>query len=154
MPAQTSAALLVYRRRDGDPEFLLGHMGGPFWAKKDAGAWSIPKGLVEPGETLEAAARREFAEEVGLTPPGVLASLSPVKLKGGKTICAFLGEADLALADASFGRFTMEWPPRSGRTSAFPEVDRVAYFPLAEALDRVSPGQRPILEEAAVLLTP
>ncbi|MGA0601282.1 NUDIX domain-containing protein [Caulobacter sp. KR2-114] len=149
MPVQTSAALLVHRRRDGVVQFLLGHMGGPFWAHKDAGAWSIPKGLVEPGEALEAAARREFAEELGLAPPPDLAPLSPVTLKGGKTIHAFLGEADLDLSAARFGTFVMEWPPRSGRTAEFPEVDRAAYLPLDEALAKVSPGQRPILQAAA-----
>lgn len=152
MPAPTSAALLVYRRRDGVPEFLLGHMGGPFWAGKDAGAWSIPKGLQEAGEALEAAARREFAEELGLQPPPDLTPLSPVKLKGGKTVCGFLGQADLDLTTARFGDFTMEWPPRSGRMARFPEVDRAAYFRLEEALAKVSPGQRPILQEAAVLV--
>jgi len=152
MPAPTSAALLVYRRRDDGLEYLLGHMGGPFWRGKDAGAWSIPKGLVEPGEALEAAARREFAEELALAPPAVLTPLAPVKLKGGKTIHPFLGEADLDLSAARFGTFTTEWPPRSGRTAEFPEVDRTAYLPLAEALAKVSPGQRPILEEAARLL--
>ena len=154
MPAQTSAALLVYRRRDGGPQFLLGHMGGPFWAAKDAAAWSIPKGLVDPGEALEAAARREFTEELGLAPPPDLTPLEPVKLKGGKTICAFLAEADLDLSAAVFGTFTMEWPPRSGRTAEFPEVDRAEYLPFAEALAKVSPGQRPILQEAAGRLGP
>ena len=140
---EISAALLVWRRREGGPQFLLAHPGGPFWRNRDEGAWSIPKGLVETGEDQRAAALREFQEETGLPP------MSPCRVRSGKTVLAWLGEADLDLSAARFGLFEMEWPPRSGRRMRFPEIDRLAYFPLAEALAKLVPGQRPIVLEAA-----
>jgi predicted NUDIX family NTP pyrophosphohydrolase len=144
-----SAALLVWRRRGGEVEFLLAHPGGPFWRGKDAGAWSIPKGLVEDGEDGLAAAFREFREEVGVAVSGEAQPLTPARQKSGKLVLAWLLEADPDLAAAASGTFEMEWPPRSGQVRAFPEVDKVAWFRLAEGLGKVHAGQRPILVEAA-----
>jgi len=149
MPIVQSAALLVWRWRDDRPEFLLAHPGGPYWRRRDAGAWSIPKGLIEGDEDPLAAARREFAEETGLAPPDQLESLKPQRQPSGKIVLAWLGQADLDVTQAQSGLFEMEWPPRSGRRTQFPEVDRVAYFFLEEALVKILAGQAPILIEAA-----
>jgi predicted NUDIX family NTP pyrophosphohydrolase len=143
-----SAGLVVWRRGPQGPEILLAHPGGPYWRGKDAAAWSIPKGLVEPGEDLLAAARREFAEELGIGVEGPFAPLAPARQPGGKLVQAWLVEADLDLSDLRSNLFELEWPPRSGRTQAFPEVDRAAYVPAQEALAKVHKGQRPILAEA------
>jgi len=148
MPRETSAGVLAYRRRDGGPQFLLVHPGGPFWAKKDQAAWSIPKGLVEPGEADWAAAQREFAEELGQPIAGEPAALEPCPTSGGKLILAWLVEADLDLSALVSNRFEIEWPPRSGRRASFPEVDRAAYFDAATAAWKIHKGQRPILAEA------
>ena len=145
--AAVSAGVLAWRPRPGGPEFLLVHPGGPYWAGKDEAAWSIPKGLVEADEDSWAAARREFAEELGQPIAGDPVELTPVKASG-KTIHAWLVEADLDLSDLKSNLFEMEWPPRSGRTQAFPEVDQAAYFDGATALTKVHRGQRPILAEA------
>ena len=144
---ETSAGLLAFRRKNG-LEVLLAHPGGPFWAKKDDGFWTIPKGLVEPGEDLIAAARREFTEETNLTASDELIALSPVNQKSGKTIHAFAFETDLDLAQFASNEFQIEWPPRSGRRQRFPEVDRVAYFtlPIAMVKDsqiRACPNRKP-----------
>ena len=144
-----SAGLLVYRFRGGKLEVLLAHPGGPYWRGKDLAAWSIPKGLIGPGENELDAARREFAEEVGLPLPGEAQPLTPCRQPGGKLVLAWMIEADLDLSKAQSELFEMEWPPRSGRLAAFPEVDRVAYFNLEEALTKIHKGQRPILIEAA-----
>lgn len=148
MPREVSAGVLVYRRREGGPEFLLVHPGGPYWARKDEAAWSIPKGLVEAGEDGWAAARREFAEELGQAIAGEAAPLAPCPTAGGKLILAWLVEADLDLTSLASGEFEIEWPPRSGRRAHFPEVDRAAYFDPAAALWKIHKGQRPILVEA------
>jgi predicted NUDIX family NTP pyrophosphohydrolase len=150
---EVSAGLLAYRRKNG-LEVLLAHPGGPFWAKKDDGVWTIPKGLVEPGDALIAAARREFAEETNLTPEGLtdnaeLIALSPVSQKSGKIVHAFAFEADFDLARFASNEFQIEWPPRSGRQQSFPEIDRVAYFTLPIAMVKILPYQRPLLEELA-----
>jgi predicted NUDIX family NTP pyrophosphohydrolase len=147
-----SAGLLIYRWRGPAAEFLLAHPGGLYWRGKDAAAWSIPKGLVEWDEDPLAAARREFAEETGLAVPEAARPLTPCRQPGGKLVITWLAEADLDLAGFHSGLFKMEWPPRSGRTVEFPEVDRVAYFVLTEALTKIHRGQRPILEEAARLI--
>ncbi|MHB8529351.1 MAG: NUDIX domain-containing protein [Caulobacteraceae bacterium] len=144
-----SAALLVWRRRKGRPEFLLAHPGGPYWRGKDQGAWSIPKGLIEEGEDGLRAARREFEEEVGVSVDGAFEPLAPCRQKSGKLILAWMIEADPELAAARSGEFEMEWPPRSGITRSFPEVDKVAWSGLDEGLTKIHPGQRPILLEAA-----
>ena len=146
MAGKTSAGILLFRRSGKVTEVLLGHMGGPFWAKKDAGGWSVPKGEYEPGETPEAAARREFQEELGLpAPEGEYLPLGEVKQSGGKVVTVWAVEGDLDPAQVVPGTFGMEWPPRSGRTQEFPEVDRVAWFGLAEAEEKLLKGQRPFL---------
>lgn len=148
MSGQVSAGVLVWRPGDGGPEVLLVHPGGPYWRGKDAAAWSIPKGLAEPREDLLTAARREFAEELGLTVVGEFEPLTPCRLPGGKRVHAWLIRADLDLSELRSNLFEIEWPPRSGRAQAFPEVDQAAYFPADAALEKIHRGQRPILEEA------
>jgi predicted NUDIX family NTP pyrophosphohydrolase len=148
MPKQ-SAALLLYRRGKAEIEVLLAHPGGPFWAKKDAGAWSIPKGEFLEDEAPLAAARREFAEEIGTWVEGEALALTPLKQPSRKVIHAFAVEHDLDVARIASNTFEMEWPPRSGRRQAFPEVDRAAWLPLSAARRQIQPGQVPILDELA-----
>jgi predicted NUDIX family NTP pyrophosphohydrolase len=127
--AKRSAGILLYRAVRGTTEVLLVHPGGPFWARRDAGAWSVPKGEYEHGEEGRAAALREFEEETGTTlPPGDLIDLGTVKQKGGKVVSAWAAEGDLDADAIRSNTFTMEWPPRSGRTSEFPEIDRAGWF--------------------------
>jgi predicted NUDIX family NTP pyrophosphohydrolase len=152
VPREVSAGVLVFRRAPAGPEFLLVHPGGPYWAKKDAAGWSIPKGLVEPDEETWAAARREFAEELGLAIEGDPEPLTPCLTSAGKLVVAWLAQADLDLTQIRSNAFEMEWPPRSGRRASFPEVDRAGYFDPATALWKVHKGQRPILEEAIARL--
>ncbi|HEY8571788.1 NUDIX domain-containing protein [Phenylobacterium sp.] len=151
---QVSAGVLVWRRGAAGPEFLLVHPGGPFWQEKDAAAWSIPKGLVDEGEEIHAAALREFEEELGQAISGPSEALAPVKLPGGKWVHAWLVEADLDLTDLKSNVFEMEWPPRSGRRTSFPEVDQAAYVPAEQALVKIHKGQRPIIEDALRRLAP
>jgi len=141
-----SAGLLAFRRRNAI-EVLLAHPGGPFWAKKDDGVWTIPKGLVEPGDDLIAAARREFTEETNLTADGELVPLAPVNQKSGKTVHAFAFEADFDLARFASNEFEIEWPPKSGRRQSFPEIDRIAYFALPIAMTKILPYQQPLIRE-------
>jgi predicted NUDIX family NTP pyrophosphohydrolase len=144
---QLSAGILMWRRREsGTIEVLLGHFGGPLWAKRDAGAWAIPKGLVEPGEDFEACARREFEEELGVKPEGALVPLGRIRQKGGKQVEAFALEGDLDADAIVSNGFTLEWPPRSRRFESFPEIDRAAWFTLAEARDKILPSQNAILD--------
>jgi predicted NUDIX family NTP pyrophosphohydrolase len=145
---EISAGLLAYRRKNG-LEVLLAHPGGPFWAKKDDGVWTIPKGLVDPGEDLIAAARREFAEETNLPADTAdkLIALAPVNQNNGKAVHAFAFEADFDLARFASNEFQLEWPPRSGRQQSFPEIDRIAYFTLPIAKVKILLYQRPLLEE-------
>jgi len=150
--AEVSAGVLAWRRGVGGPEFLLVHPGGPFWRGKDEAAWSIPKGLVEPGEDRLEGARREFAEELGQTVHGDFVELAACRTSSGKTIHAWLIEADLDLTHLRSNLFRMEWPPRSGRLESFPEVDRAEYFDPETALWRLHKGQRPILAEAIARL--
>jgi predicted NUDIX family NTP pyrophosphohydrolase len=145
---QISAGLLVFRRGQSGPEFLLVHPGGPYWANRDEGAWSVPKGLIDPGEAPEAAALREFAEETGLKAGGVLTPLTSRRQRSGKLVLCWLSEADLDLGAFASNSFQMEWPPRSGRTISIPECDRAAYFPVDAALGKILPGQRGFIEEA------
>jgi predicted NUDIX family NTP pyrophosphohydrolase len=147
-----SAGLLLYRRREGRLEVFLVHPGGPFWAKKDAGAWSIPKGEHGPEEDPLAAARREFAEETGFTAAGPFLPLTPRKQKSGKVVAAFACEGEADPAALTSNTFTLEWPPGSGNRQEFPEVDRAAWFPLAEARKKIHPGQAGFLEELARLI--
>jgi predicted NUDIX family NTP pyrophosphohydrolase len=145
--AELSAGILMWRRgAAGRIEVLLGHFGGPIWARRDAGAWAIPKGLVEPGEDLEACARREFEEELGQRPEGALTPLGRIRQKGGKSVEAFALEGELDANAIAGNHFTMEWPPKSGRFQSFPEIDRAAWFPLAEAREKILPSQSAILD--------
>ena len=143
---QISAGILVFRRR-GDFEILLAHPGGPFWAKKDAGVWTIPKGLVECGDDIVAAARREFSEETNLVAKGDLIELAPVRQKSGKLLHAFALEEDFDLNAFTSNMFELEWPPRSGRRQNFPEIDRIAYFDLPTAKLKIIPYQLLLLSE-------
>jgi predicted NUDIX family NTP pyrophosphohydrolase len=145
--AKRSAGLLVFRRAGAGIEVLLGHMGGPFWARKDAGAWSIPKGEYDADEPPQAAARREFAEELGMPPPdGPLIELGEVRQAGGKTVSAWAVEGELDPADVVPGTFRLEWPRGSGRMQEFPEVDRVAWFGLDSARAKLVSAQRDLLD--------
>ena len=143
---EVSAGLLAFRRRN-EIEVLLAHPGGPFWAKKDDGAWTIPKGLVESGDEIVAAARREFTEETNLTAYGQLIPLAPVNQKSGKAVHAFAFEADFDLAQFASNEFEIEWPPKSGRRQRFPEIDRIAYFALPAAMTKILVYQPPLLRE-------
>jgi predicted NUDIX family NTP pyrophosphohydrolase len=134
-------------------EVLLGHMGGPFWAKKDAGAWSIPKGEYDGDEEAVAAARREFLEELGLPPPdGDFRALGEVRQPSGKVVIVWAVEGDLDPAAVVPGMFEMEWPPRSGRWQEFPEIDQAGWFPLADAHKKIIAGQREFLDRLAELV--
>lgn len=150
--AKRSAGILLYRIRAGTLEVLLAHPGGPFWAKKDVGAWTIPKGEIGDGEEPEAAARREFHEETGLAVPDELIGLTPVKQRGGKTVLAWAACGDCDAAQIRSNTFSMEWPPRSGHMQDFPEVDRAAWFGLEEARGKMLPAQIPLLDELARLV--
>jgi predicted NUDIX family NTP pyrophosphohydrolase len=143
--ARQSAGILMFRRTGARPEVLLAHPGGPFWAKKDNGAWSIPKGLYEERENPLAAARREFEEETGCIPDGEFVALGTFKQPSNKTIVAWAVESDFDLAKFKSNLFAMEWPPKSGRTRHFPEVDRIAWFEPDEAKRKILKGQAPIL---------
>ena len=140
-----SAGILAFRRKRG-LELLLAHPGGPYWRRKDAGAWSIPKGTVESGNLLTCA-KREFNEETGLTAAGDFIALKPIRQKSGKTVHAFALEGDFDLSRFTSNEFEMEWPPRSGERQSFPEVDRIAYFKVATARRKILPAQRPFIEE-------
>ncbi len=145
--SRTSAGLLLYRRRDGALEVFLVHPGGPFWARKDAGAWSIPKGEIDPMEEPLAAARREFTEETGLSAEGAFRPLAPITQAGGKIVQAWAVEGDVDPADLRSNTFAIEWPPRSGRQQTFPEVDRAAWFPIDVARRKINPAQAALLDE-------
>ena len=147
--AKISAGVLLFRRRPAGVEVLLVHPGGPFWARKDAGAWSIPKGLVNEGEDWLAAAKREFQEETGMAIEGGCFDLGQHKQPGGKTIVAFAREGDFDPASLTSNAFSIEWPPHSGRTAEFPEVDRAAWYSIDEAMKKAAPGQRPIIAALA-----
>ena len=142
-----SAGLLLYRVVDGSVEVLIAHPGGPFWAKKDEGAWSIPKGEYVEGEDPWAAAQREFTEDLGKPPPdGPRIDFPPLKQPSGKIITAFAVRADLDLEGIVSNTFTLEWPKGSGKFREFPEVDRVGWFEVSEARSKLTKGQRPILD--------
>jgi predicted NUDIX family NTP pyrophosphohydrolase len=140
-----SAGILAFRRNRG-LEVLLAHPGGPYWRHKDAGAWSIPKGMVESGSLL-ACAKREFKEETGLSAAGEFIALKPIRQKSGKTVHAFALEGDFDLTGFSSNEFEMEWPPRSGTMQRFPEIDRIAYFKPATARRKILAAQRPFIDE-------
>jgi predicted NUDIX family NTP pyrophosphohydrolase len=145
--ARISAGLLLYRRRGGALEVLLAHPGGPFWARKDAGAWSIPKGEIDPTEEPLAAARREFSEETGVAVEGRFQPLAPITQAGGKVVQAWAVEGDLDPAALRSNTFSIEWPPRSGRQQSFPEIDRAAWFRLEVARKKINPAQVALLDE-------
>jgi predicted NUDIX family NTP pyrophosphohydrolase len=147
--AKRSAGLLIYRRGDGDLRVLLVHPGGPFWARKDVGAWSIPKGLVDENEDELAAAQRETEEELGVKVDGAFARLGDYRQPGGKIVAAWSVEAsnEIDVATIRSNTFTMEWPPRSGSMKDFPEVDRAGWFTLPEAETKILKGQRPMLSD-------
>jgi predicted NUDIX family NTP pyrophosphohydrolase len=146
----TSAGLILFRERDGTLEVLLGHMGGPFWARKDAGAWSIPKGELDDGEEPLAGALREFAEELGHAPPGTpTIELGEIRQRAGKRVVAFAVEGDFDPEQLLPGTFELQWPPGSGRRQSFPELDRVAWFDLPTAKEKIVQSQIPLLERLA-----
>jgi predicted NUDIX family NTP pyrophosphohydrolase len=145
--SEQSAGLLLYRNQKDGPEVFLVHPGGPFWAKKDLGSWSIPKGEFEQEDAL-LAAKREFFEETGLpAPQGEYIALTPVRQKGGKTVHAWAVEGALDVGQIRSNSFEMEWPPRSGRKQAFPEIDRGAWFSVGKALEMINPGQIGLIRE-------
>jgi predicted NUDIX family NTP pyrophosphohydrolase len=154
--APTSAGLLLFRRTpDGGVEVLVAHMGGPFWARKDAGAWTIPKGEPSPGEDLHAAALREFEEELGSPPPESDVpdlDLGTIRQKSGKVVAAWAREGDFDATTAVSNTVEIEWPPRSGRRLEIPEIDRVAWFAPAEAGALVTAGQGQLIERLVALV--
>ncbi|MEW6439959.1 MAG: NUDIX domain-containing protein [bacterium] len=150
--ARQSAGLLLYRRREGRIEVLLVHPGGPFGRKRDAGAWSVPKGEFTSEEDPLDAARREFQEETGLCAAGAFKPLEPVRQAGGKIVYAWAVEGDCDPEAIRSNLFSMEWPPGSGKIKEFPEVDRAEWFALERAVEKIIGGQRPLLEELGRLL--
>ncbi|WP_092528472.1 NUDIX domain-containing protein [Amycolatopsis arida] len=153
MAGTRSAGILLFRRVGDGAEVLLGHMGGPFWARRDDGGWTVPKGEYGPDEEPEAAARREFTEELGVpVPPGPAVDLGTVRQSGGKVVTVWAVEGDLDPASVVPGTFEMEWPPRSGRRQEFPELDRVGWFALPDAHRKILASQRPFLDRLATHL--
>ena len=153
MPRKQAAGLLLFRRVVGALEVLLVHPGGPLWARKDDGAWSIPKGEVEPDEEALAAARREVEEETGARPSGTFIALSPVRQTGGKIVHVWAIESDFDPASLKSNLFEMEWPPKSGNRRSFPEVDRAAWFDLETAGRKILPSQAVVLQHLQERLT-
>jgi predicted NUDIX family NTP pyrophosphohydrolase len=150
MAGVRSAGILLWRRRDSGLEVFIAHMGGPFWAKKDEAAWSIPKGEYSADEDALVAARREFLEEIGIPSPAHdYVSLGEFRQSSGKVVTAFAAESDLEVAEVRSNTFPVEWPPRSGRIQEFPEVDRAEWMPVADAARRLVKGQVAILESLA-----
>ncbi len=147
---RTSAGIVLYRRTSGGIEVLLGHMGGPFWARKDVGAWSIPKGEYDDGEDAWDAARREFTEELGHPiPAGEPLALGEIRQSGGKVVTAWALEGDLDATTITSNTFELEWPPRSGRIQSVPEIDRAAWVSLAAARALIVPAQAALLDRLA-----
>jgi predicted NUDIX family NTP pyrophosphohydrolase len=146
---RVSAGLLMYRSHEGVLQVLLAHPGGPFFKNKDDGAWTIPKGEIEPGEDLLEAAKREFKEEIGFTSTGPFIALSPIKQKGGKIVHAWAFQGDFDPNTIVSNTFSMEWPPKSGRQMEFPEIDRAEFFVLLEAKRKIKIGQDGLIDEFA-----
>ncbi len=151
VPKKNSAGLLLYRRR-AELEVFLVHPGGPFWAKKDAGAWSVPKGEIAAGEDSLEAAKREFSEETGFPIAGEFCALESLKQSGGKIVQAWAVEADCDPSQLRSNLFSLEWPPKSGRTREFPEVDRAGWFTIAEARKKILARQTGFLDQLVCLL--
>jgi predicted NUDIX family NTP pyrophosphohydrolase len=151
---KTSAGILLYRRKDGMLQFFLVHPGGPFFARKDDGAWSIPKGELDEGEDPLAAAQREFSEETGCRPSGEFLPLTPVTQKNGKIVLAWAVEGNCDAEHIRSNNFTMEWPPRSGRMQKFPEVDRAGWFPSEDAKRKINAAQAALVDELAAFVQP
>lgn len=149
--AARSAGILLYRIAGGELQVLLAHPGGPFWSRRDAGAWMMPKGEIEAGETAEQAARREFAEELGAAATGALQPLGELVQKGGKRVVAFALAGEFDVSTLRSNACEIEWPPRSGRRITIPEIDRVAWMPLAVARDKILPSQAPLLDRLQAL---
>ena len=149
-----SAGLLLFRQREKHVQVLLGHPGGPFWTRKDQGAWTIPKGLIGPGESPLSAAQREFAEETGYRPGGEAIPLGSAKQPGGKVVHVWAIEEDWDPADLQSNTFEMEWPPRSGRRQSFPEIDRAPWFSIAEARLKILKGQAVFLDRLLETIGP
>jgi predicted NUDIX family NTP pyrophosphohydrolase len=152
MAKPNSAGILLYRLHSGAPEVFLVHPGGPFWADKDAGAWSIPKGEFEPGADALETARREFLEETGSPIAGEFSALTPLKQRSGKTVYAWAVEGSIDAAKITSNFFSMEWPPHSGKQQQFPEVDRGVWFTLPVAREKILAGQRALLDQLEQLL--
>ncbi len=151
MPRQ-SAGILFYRIKNNIPEVLLVHPGGPFWSKKDMGAWSIPKGEPEENEEMLDAAKREVEEETGIKAEGKFIGLAPVKQKGGKMVFAWALENDIDVSQIKSNEFEMEWPPRSGKKQSFPEIDKAEWFNIESAKQKIIEGQIPLLRELELKL--
>jgi predicted NUDIX family NTP pyrophosphohydrolase len=147
MAYKQAAGLLLFRERVGTLEVLLVHPGGPLWARKDEGAWSIPKGEIEPNEDALSAARREVEEETGARPAGNFIALSPFRQTGGKIVHVWAIESDFDPASLTSNQFEMEWPPKSGNRRSFPEVDRAAWFDLETAGRKILPSQAIVLQQ-------
>ena len=145
--AKVSAGILLFRMSTSALEVFLVHPGGPFWAKRDLGAWSVPKGEVDGDEDMLEAAKREFREETGAQIEGSFIELAPVRQPSGKVVHAWAIEGDADASSITSNTFSIEWPPHSGESREFPEVDRAEWFTLAEARDKLLPGQRPLLDE-------
>lgn len=151
MPKQ-AAGILLYRQTDRGLEVLLAHPGGPLWARKDLGAWTIPKGQFGDDESALEAARREFEEEMGSPARGEFSELGSIKQPSGKVVHAFTAESDFDVTTVSSNLFTLEWPPKSGRKGEFPEVDRAGWFSIEEARRKILKGQEPFLDRLLALL--
>jgi predicted NUDIX family NTP pyrophosphohydrolase len=147
-----SAGLLMYRIRDGSIQVLLAHPGGPFFAKKDEGAWTIPKGEPDADEDLLLTARREFEEETGIKPTGPFIPLKPIKQKGGKVVHAWAFKGDCDPTTIKSNTFTMEWPPRTGKRQDFPEIDRAEWLDLTTAKEKIKGGQEGLVDELEMIL--
>ena len=152
MAGKQSAGILLYRQKDRATEVFLVHPGGPFWKKKDAGAWTVPKGEINEQEDALAAALREFTEETGGVLKGTFIPLAPIVQKAGKKVYAWAVAGDMDAAAIQSNTFSMEWPPRSGKQVAFPEVDKAGWFEIGEAREKINPGQVGFLEQLEVLL--
>lgn len=148
----TSAGILMYRPHEGGVQVLLAHPGGPFWCRRDAGAWTLPKGEPLPGEDTATAARREFEEELGTPAIGPLRPLGRVRQRGGKWVEAFALQGDFDPDTLRSNRFELEWPPRSGQRASFPEIDRAAWFTLTQAQGKILPSQAELLDRLQMML--